>query len=76
VGRVGTAQFYCWDCYIEFVVTKKGIQLFEVDDEGELVMLADDPEAGAGDASAQPAGVTQPTELQAGVVQPAESLQG
>ena len=39
VGCVGTDQYYCWDCYIEFALTKNGLKLFEVDDEGELVML-------------------------------------
>ncbi|MGE5590746.1 MAG: hypothetical protein ACM3ZA_09065 [Bacillota bacterium] len=44
VGRVGADQYYCWDCCVEFAVTKKGVQVFELDDEGELVALdADGP---------------------------------
>lgn len=42
IGKVGTGQYYCWDCCIEFAVTKDGIRLFRVDDEGELVALAPD----------------------------------
>lgn len=55
VGRVGTDQYYCWDCYIEFAVTKQGVQLFEVDDEGELVMLDEAGQTG-------PSPVPQPVE--------------
>lgn len=42
VGRIGADQFYCWDCCVEFVVTRKGVQVFQVDDEGELVSVQGD----------------------------------
>lgn len=44
IGKVGTDQYYCWDCCVEFSMTKKGIQIYEVDLEGELVAIAS-PEA-------------------------------
>lgn len=40
IGKVGTDQYYCWDCCVEFSLTKKGIQIYEVDPEGELVAIA------------------------------------
>lgn len=39
IGRVGNDQYYCWDCCIEFAVTRHGVKLFRVDDEGELQSL-------------------------------------
>jgi ribosomal protein L37AE/L43A len=36
VGRVGTGQYYCWDCFIEFSVSHKGIRMFRVEPDGEL----------------------------------------
>ncbi len=44
VGRVGVAQWYCWDCCVEFARTARGIEVFEMDEEGDLVSL----EGGAG----------------------------
>lgn len=40
VGRVGLAQWYCWDCCIEFARGARGaIEVFAMDEEGELVSL-------------------------------------
>lgn len=36
VGKVGTGQFYCWDCFIEFQVSSRGTRLFRVESDGEL----------------------------------------
>ncbi|MDA8199061.1 MAG: hypothetical protein M0Z54_06480 [Thermaerobacter sp.] len=36
VGKVGTGQFYCWDCYIEFQVSARGTRLYRVESDGEL----------------------------------------
>lgn len=36
VGRVGTGQYYCWDCFIEFQVGHKGVKLYRVEQDGEL----------------------------------------
>ncbi|MHB0886985.1 MAG: hypothetical protein ACYC6V_01360 [Bacillota bacterium] len=37
VGKVGTGQYYCWDCFIEFSVGKSGPHLYKIDPEGTLV---------------------------------------
>ena len=39
VGKVGSGQFYCWDCCIEYSVTGRGSRLYEVLPDGELVRL-------------------------------------
>ncbi|MCL8207635.1 MAG: hypothetical protein K6V97_06135 [Actinomycetia bacterium] len=36
VGRVGTGQFYCWDCFVEFAVSARGLRLYRVEIDGEL----------------------------------------
>lgn len=38
-GKIGADQYYCWDCCVEFAVTRRGVQVFQVDDEGDLVSL-------------------------------------
>ncbi len=40
VGKVGTGQFYCWDCCIEYTVSGRGCRLYEVLQDGELARLA------------------------------------
>lgn len=39
VGKVGTGQFYCWDCFIEFSVSARGLRLYRVELDGELSRL-------------------------------------
>ena len=39
VGRVGTNQFYCWECFIEFTNGKEGTRIFNVEDDGTLVQI-------------------------------------
>lgn len=41
VGRVGTEQYYCWECCVEFSVGKKGLEVFVLDSEGGLTLLED-----------------------------------
>lgn len=36
-GKVGTEQYYCWDCCVEFRKNKEGVQIFEVAEDGSLV---------------------------------------
>jgi ribosomal protein L37AE/L43A len=36
VGRVGTGQFYCWDCFVEFAWSARGLKLYRVEIDGEL----------------------------------------
>lgn len=37
VGRIGTRQYFCSDCCLEFVMRNDGVDLFEVDEDGNLV---------------------------------------
>ena len=41
VGRIAPDHFYCWDCCVEFERRQDGWEIFAVDDEGQLVPLAD-----------------------------------
>ncbi len=36
VGRVGTGQYYCWECFIEFSLSSRGVRMFRVEPDGEL----------------------------------------
>jgi hypothetical protein len=36
---VGTGQFYCWDCYIEFSMSQRGIRMYNVEVDGELTRI-------------------------------------
>lgn len=42
VGRVGTGQYYCWDCFIEFSVTHHGVRMYRVEVDGELSRIEPD----------------------------------
>jgi ribosomal protein L37AE/L43A len=44
VGKVGTGQYYCWDCFIEFAVSARGLRLYRVEADGELSRLEADVE--------------------------------
>lgn len=39
IGKVGTDQFYCWDCCVEFLLDDDEIEVFEVDPDGDLVSI-------------------------------------
>ncbi len=45
VGKVGTGQFYCWDCYIEFSLSHRGIRMYSVEQDGELTRI--EPQLGS-----------------------------
>lgn len=47
VGRVGTGQYYCWDCFIEFSINQRGIRMYRVEPDGELSRM-EDASAGQG----------------------------
>lgn len=40
IGRVGSEQYYCWDCCVEFNLARGAIRIWHVDPEGELVAAA------------------------------------
>jgi hypothetical protein len=40
IGRVGSEQYYCWDCCVEFNVGRGAVRVWHVDPDGELVAAA------------------------------------
>lgn len=38
-GRVGSGQYYCWECCVEFSAGRRGIQVYRVQEDGTLVHL-------------------------------------
>ncbi|NLG87378.1 MAG: hypothetical protein GX489_09210 [Firmicutes bacterium] len=41
VGRVGVNQYYCRNCYLEFIPTQEGYEIYEVQDDGSLLAWDD-----------------------------------
>lgn len=39
VGKVGSDQFYCWNCYLEFNFQKGKVNLYEVAEDGSLIAM-------------------------------------
>lgn len=38
IGKVGTDQYYCWECCVEFSVSGQTVQVFAVELDGTLTM--------------------------------------
>lgn len=47
VGKIGSNQYYCWDCCIEFLEQKNKVSVFEVADDGTLLACDDTVISGA-----------------------------
>jgi hypothetical protein len=43
VGRVGSDQYYCWNCFLEFNYNQGRVNLFEVNEDGTLLALDETP---------------------------------
>lgn len=42
LGKIGTNQYYCWGCFIEFAVQEeKIVDIFQVEEDGSLSSLND-----------------------------------
>ncbi|NLU50429.1 MAG: hypothetical protein GXX09_08470 [Syntrophomonadaceae bacterium] len=41
IGKVGSDQYYCWNCFIEFNTRKGRLNLYEVAEDGSLVAMDD-----------------------------------
>lgn len=41
IGRVGSEQYYCWDCCIEFNTGRGAIRIYHLDPDGELIASAE-----------------------------------
>jgi len=40
VGRVGSNQFYCWNCFLEFSInSRQQVKFFYVQEDGNLLQL-------------------------------------
>lgn len=37
-GKVGVDQYYCWDCFVEFRRQGSEIQIFDVAEDGSLMV--------------------------------------
>lgn len=47
-GKIGTNQFYCWQCFIEFNVDEQNqVKLYYVEADGSLVPLGNAAEVKA-----------------------------
>ncbi|MBU2700914.1 putative nucleic acid-binding Zn ribbon protein [Sporomusaceae bacterium BoRhaA] len=43
IGKVGTDQYYCWDCCVEFIEKNGQVEVFTIEDDGTLVECAQVP---------------------------------
>ncbi|HBI03236.1 MAG TPA: hypothetical protein DDY49_04295 [Paenibacillaceae bacterium] len=42
IGKIGTNQYYCWNCFVEFVATGEKISsVYQVEEDGTLHSLND-----------------------------------
>ncbi|KKB36372.1 hypothetical protein [Bacillus thermotolerans] len=41
IGKIGSSQFYCWNCFIELSVSKNLISVHQVEEDGSLSSLND-----------------------------------
>jgi len=41
IGKIGTTQYYCWGCFIEFSLSNNKLDIFQVEEDGTLSSLND-----------------------------------
>ncbi|OZI13134.1 hypothetical protein CEW92_03135 [Bacillaceae bacterium SAS-127] len=41
IGKIGTTQYYCWNCFIELSVIDDLISVHQVEEDGSLSSLDD-----------------------------------
>ncbi|SHG81050.1 hypothetical protein SAMN02745221_01027 [Thermosyntropha lipolytica DSM 11003] len=39
VGKVGSDQYYCWNCFLEFNYNKGRVNLYQVEEDGSLLAI-------------------------------------
>ncbi len=39
VGKVGSDQYYCWNCFLEFNNSRGMVNLYEVAEDGSLIAM-------------------------------------
>lgn len=42
IGKIGSNQYYCWECFVEFSVSGDEIKLFQVEEDGSLSMFGEE----------------------------------
>ena len=41
IGKVGTDQYYCWNCFLEFNFNQGHTNIFFVAEDGSLIAMED-----------------------------------
>ncbi|RYM05267.1 hypothetical protein EWH99_06675 [Sporolactobacillus sp. THM7-7] len=41
LGKIGTNQYYCWNCFIELALEDGSLSLSQVEEDGSLTTLDD-----------------------------------
>lgn len=41
IGKVGTEQYFCWDCCVEFIIRGEETTVFNVEPDGTLTLYLD-----------------------------------
>jgi len=41
IGKVGSEQYFCWDCCVEFIVSGEEITVYNVEPDGTLTLYFD-----------------------------------
>lgn len=41
IGKVGSDQYYCWDCCVEFFDNGKETKIYSIEDDGSLTSFTD-----------------------------------
>ncbi|MEW6032183.1 MAG: hypothetical protein AB1645_04775 [Bacillota bacterium] len=44
-GLLGPGEFYCWRCFVEFAVGENRVEVYEVGEDGTLVLVGHVPAA-------------------------------
>jgi hypothetical protein len=37
IGKIGTNQYYCWGCFLEFSILGEEVKMYQVEEDGSLV---------------------------------------
>ncbi|GMA59970.1 hypothetical protein NZD89_10390 [Alicyclobacillus fastidiosus] len=51
IGKIGASQYYCWSCFKEFNVAGEEVRVYDVAEDGSLVVIenfTDEIEYGTG----------------------------
>jgi hypothetical protein len=43
VGKVGSDQYYCWNCFLEFNLARGTVSLYEIGEDGVLIAMEETP---------------------------------